>query len=134
MILVDTSVWIALLNGKRGRKIRADSILQFVTCGPVAQEVVQGLRASEWTRSFRETFNEIPRLGDPLSFDIFLQAAEIYSSGRSKGYTIRSSIDCLIAAIAIQNDVPVWHQDRDFTTIAKFTRLRVYDRAGLTLL
>jgi predicted nucleic acid-binding protein len=49
-------------------------------------------------------------------------------------HTIRSSTDCLIAAIAIQNDVPVWHKDRDFTVIAKFTRLRVYHWPGLTLL
>ena len=45
-----------------------------------------------------------------------------------KGITIRSGIDCLIAAIAIENDVPVWHRDRDFVEIAKYTRLRVVDR------
>ena len=86
------------------------------------------------TKSFRESFASIPRLSDPLPFSTFLEAAEIYSHGRRKGYTIRSSTDCLIAAIAIQNDVPVWHKDRDFTAIARFTRLRAYDRPGLTLL
>ena len=84
--------------------------------------------------SFRDSFANIPRLSDPLPFSTFLEAAEIYSHGRRKGYTIRSSADCLIAAIGIQNDVLVWHKDRDFTVIARFTRLRVYDRPGLTLL
>jgi predicted nucleic acid-binding protein len=37
--------------------------------------------------------------------------------------TIRSSADCLIAAIAIANSIPVWHRDRDFSAIAKFTAL-----------
>jgi predicted nucleic acid-binding protein len=36
---------------------------------------------------------------------------------------IRSSADCLIAAIAIANGIPVWHRDRDFATIARFTLL-----------
>jgi hypothetical protein len=84
--------------------------------------------------SFRESFTRIPRLSDPLPFSTFLEAAEIYNFGRRKGYTIRASTDCLIAAIAIQNDVPVWHKDRDFTVIARFTRLRSFDRPGLSVL
>jgi predicted nucleic acid-binding protein len=44
---------------------------------------------------------------------------------------MRSSTGCLIAAIPIQNDVPAWHKDRDFTAIARFTRLRIYGRSGL---
>lgn len=62
----------------------------------------------------------------PLS--IFLEAAEIYAQARRQGYTIRSPIDCLIAAIAIENNVPIWHSDRDFSTIARFTPLRAYYR------
>jgi predicted nucleic acid-binding protein len=49
---------------------------------------------------------------------------EIYHQGRSRGYTIRSSTDCLIAAIALENKVPVWHRDRDVATIARYTPLR----------
>jgi predicted nucleic acid-binding protein len=134
MILVDTSVWIALLNGKMRSEVSSDRALHFATCGPIAQEVLQGLRESPLAAPFRESFGGIPRLSDPLPFSTFLEAAEIYSHGRRKGYTIRSSTDCLIAAIAIQNDVPVWHKDRDFTIIARFTRLRAYDRPGLAAL
>jgi predicted nucleic acid-binding protein len=133
VILADTSVWIGLLNGRLGAHVSADRALNIVTCGPIAQEVLQGLRENPIATSFRESFSGIPRLSDPLPFSIFLEAAEIYSHGRRKGYTIRSSTDCLIAAIAIQNDVPVWHKDRDFTVIAKFTRLRIYRPSGLTL-
>ena len=117
-----------------GAQSSADRTLRYVTCGPIIQEVLQGIREMPLTKSFRESFASIPRLSDPLPFSTFLEAAEIYSHGRRKGYTIRSSTDCLIAAIAIQNDVPVWHKDRDFTAIARFTRLRAYDRPGLTLL
>jgi predicted nucleic acid-binding protein len=133
MILADTSVWIGLLNGRLGAHVSADRTLSLVTCGPIAQEVLQGLRETPLGASFRESFGGIPRLTDPVPFSTYLEAAEIYSHGRRKGYTIRSSTDCLIAAIAIQNDVPVWHKDRDFTVIAKFTRLRIYQPSGLTL-
>ena len=36
-----------------------------------------------------------------------------------------SSTDCLIAAIAIDNGVPVWHKDRDFEAVARYTSLRI---------
>jgi predicted nucleic acid-binding protein len=32
-------------------------------------------------------------------------------------------VDCLIAAIAIDRKIPVWHRDRDFTAIAQYTDL-----------
>jgi predicted nucleic acid-binding protein len=128
MILVDTSVWIELLNGTLAKKLTGDDLLRFVTCGPVAQEVLQGLRTGRTEDSFRDAFLAIPRLSDPLPWNAFLEAAEIYQQGRKKGYTIRSSHDCLIAAIAIANHVPVWHRDRDFSNIARYTRLEVLDR------
>jgi len=123
MILVDTSVWIELLNGHVARTVAPDDLVQFVTSGPVVQEVLQGLRDRPTSEAFREAFLALPRLSDPLPLSLFLEAAEIYRLGRRKGCTIRSSTDCLIAAIAIQNRVPVWHKDRDYTAIARFTSL-----------
>ena len=124
MILVDTSVWIELLTG-RGRRPSADDLLECATCGPVLQEVLQGLRPGAASDVFREAFLALPRLSDPLPSVVFLTAAEIYRDGRRRGYSIRSGVDCLIAAIAIQNRVPVWHHDRDFTTIARYAPLEV---------
>lgn len=126
MILVDTSVWIELLNGRLGARIGEEDLLNFVTCGPVAQEVLQGLGDGPEARQFHDAFLALPVLSDPLPLHLFLGAAEIYQQGRAKGYTIRSSTHCLIAAIAIENNVQVWHRDRDFAALAKFTPLRVY--------
>ena len=123
MILVDTSIWIELLNGRSGFKVSADDLLLFVTCGPVVQEVTQGLKHSAEADSFRRYFGAVPVLSDPVPLMLFHEAADIYRSGRRKGFTIRSSVDCLIAAIAIEHRLPVWHRDRDFGAIAKFTRL-----------
>jgi len=66
-------------------------------------------------------------LCDPLRWSTFLEGARIYQQGRRSGHTIRSSVDCLIAAIAIENDVPVWHRDRDFSNIASYTRLQTLE-------
>ena len=52
-------------------------------------------------------------------------AASIYRACRRIGHTVRSTNDCLIAAIAIRNDVPVLHRDRDYDVIAQITGLRV---------
>jgi predicted nucleic acid-binding protein len=124
MILVDTSVWIEFLNGSLGSRVSEKELLNFATCGPVVQEVLQGLGHDPASEAFREGLLALPILSDPLPNAAFLSAAEIYRLGRAKGYTIRSSTDCLIAAIAIDNGVPVWHKDRDFKSIARFTGLR----------
>jgi predicted nucleic acid-binding protein len=129
MILVDTSVWIEFLAG-RGKRLTHDDLVQFVTCGPILQEVLQGLRPGSASEAFREGFLALLRLNDPLPSHLFLEAAEIYREGRRKGYTVRSSVDSLIAAIAIENSVPVWHRDRDFTVIGEYTPLRIFPTLG----
>jgi predicted nucleic acid-binding protein len=70
----------------------------------------------------------MPCLSDPLPLSTFLEAAEIYRTGRRKGYTIQAAADYLIAAIAIANRVPVWHLNRDFSVIAKYTSLTTIER------
>ena len=127
MILVDTSIWIELLNGRLGNEVTDEHLEQFVTCGPVVQEVLQGIHPSA-ARAFRETFDALPRLCDPLPEKIFVLAAELYRRGRQNAYTIRSSTDCLIAAIALESGVPVWHRDRDFENIARYTELSQMQR------
>ena len=125
MILVDTSIWIELLADKPRRPIREEDLLRFVTCGPVVQEVLQGLKPGLISDAFRSAFLAIPTVCDPVPLALFISAAEIYRQGRRRGITIRSSVDCLIAAIAIDNRVPVWHRDRDFDAIARYTGLEV---------
>jgi predicted nucleic acid-binding protein len=125
LILVDTSIWIKMLNGKLGKNISEQHLFNFMTCGPVTQEVLQGLRPTPRADAFRDAFLALPVLSDPLPKSLFLAASDIYRVGRVKGRMIRSSADCLIAAIAIENGVPVWHRDRDFDAIASFTSLRI---------
>jgi len=125
MILVDTSIWIGLLAGGRP-KVAEEDLANFATCGPVVQELLQGLKPGSPSDAFRQLLLAVPVLGDPVPLSLYLAAADIYRLGRRKGVTIRSSIDCLIAAIAIENRVPVWHRDRDFGAIAAYTALEIF--------
>jgi predicted nucleic acid-binding protein len=54
----------------------------------------------------------------------FRAAAEIHRAVRRTGRTIRSSVDCLIAAIALRHDVELLHKDVDFEVIAEVTELK----------
>ena len=125
MILVDTSIWIELLSGRQ-KSPSEDDLSLLATCAPVLQEVLQGLKPGAASEAFREDFLALPVLSAPVPLALFLAAADIYREGRRKGVTIRSSVDCLIAAIAMENRVPVWHRDRDFTAIARYTSLQMF--------
>lgn len=123
MILVDTSIWIELLAARPRRAIREEDLLRFATCAPIVQEVLQGLKPGLRSDAFSAAFLAIPVLGDPIPLRLFVSAAEIYRQGKRRGITIRSSVDCLIAAIAIDYRVAIWHRDRDFGAIARYTEL-----------
>lgn len=127
MILADTSIWVDFLNGNLGSGVKEETMFRLVTCAPVIQELFQGLRPLPQARVFEDRFLALPRLSDPLPLRLYLEAAEIFRQGRRKGFTIRSSIDCLIASIAIENKVPVWHRDRDFELIARYTSLETFE-------
>jgi predicted nucleic acid-binding protein len=123
MILTDTSIWIDFIVA--GLPIEEKKFRDLVVCGPIVEEVLQGMRPGALIEDFRNRFLALPVVSDPVPMDLFLSAAEIYRQGRRRGLTIHSSMDCLIAAIAIENSIPVWHRDRDFNTIAKYTPLEV---------
>jgi hypothetical protein len=124
MLLVDTSVWIEVFR-KPGR-VRLDRIVDFddvVTCLPVVQEVLQGFRDERAFHTAREAMYALPMVASPLTRPVFDHAIEIYRAARRAGITIRSGVDCLIAACAISQSLTVLHHDRDFDLIAKVSSL-----------
>ena len=83
---------------------------------------------SRWQGS--EKF-EFRRLDEYLASQYYLEATEqtwrqaagIYFNLRRSGITIRSTIDCCIACIAIEAQAVLLHQDRDFEKIAEISPL-----------
>ncbi len=53
---------------------------------------------------------------DPI--ESYKEAARMYFDCRRAGITIRSAMDCLIARTAIEHDLLLLHDDRDFENMA----------------
>ena len=126
MTLVDTSVWIACF--RRSDPLDLESILEldeWVTCLPVIQEVLQGFDDQRAFRIAREALFALPIVESPLTAATFEQAIDLYRSARRAGFTIRSSVDCLIAACALRNSLTIAHRDRDFGSLARIAALDV---------
>jgi hypothetical protein len=128
VVLVDTSLWIEVF--RRGEPLELASVIdidEVVTCLPVIQEVLQGFRDETAFRTARESMLALPIVESPLRAEVFEQAVELYRAARREGLTIRSSTDCLIAACALRNGLPVLHHDRDFPLLARVSGLQASD-------
>jgi hypothetical protein len=125
VILVDTSVWIEVF--RRARPLDLESVASFdevVTCLPVIQEVLQGFANEAAFRTAREAMLALPRVESPLSEPVVLEAVALHRSARRVGLTVRSSVDCLVAACALRHDLDVLHRDRDYAALAQVSPLR----------
>jgi predicted nucleic acid-binding protein len=131
MILVDTSVLIDFLKGndcKETRKLKKilKQKIPFGITSFIYQEVLQGAK-SQQEYSLLKSYLETQHFIHPLhSVETYAQAAKIYCECRRMGITIRSSIDCLIAQIAIEHDLLLLHNDSDFKAIARVFSLKFY--------
>ena len=124
MLLLDTSVWIEVFRKPARFDLREIGGLDaVVTCLPVVQEVLQGFREESAFRAAREAMWAIQCIESPLSRERFDEAAALYRAARRAGLTVRSSVDCLIAACAVRHGVTVLHHDRDFTALAAVSPL-----------
>lgn len=125
MILVDTSVWIEVFRPRRPLDLeRVVDFDEIATCLPVIQEVLQGFREESAHRLARDAMFSLPIVESPLRADVFAEAVDLYRGARRSGLTVRSSVDCLIAACAIRHDLEVLHRDRDFAALARVSPLR----------
>jgi len=121
-VLVDTSVWIDFFRGVASDQVATleECIRQredICCCGFVLTEVLQGIRDEKEFGATKRLFDGLVYLADDRS--TFEFGAAIYRELRRQGATIRSPIDCLIAAIVVQHGVNLLESDRDF----QFNRL-----------
>ncbi|HEV8611843.1 MAG TPA: PIN domain-containing protein [Thermoanaerobaculia bacterium] len=120
-ILVDTSVWADFFNGYPSAQEKSLSRLiagddEIFTCGVVVAEVFQGLRRDKGRAEIVRLFRELVFV-EPSGMDTYLRAADVYRTLRRRGVTVRSTIDCLIAVVAEENECDVLARDRDLQTI-----------------
>jgi hypothetical protein len=130
VIVVDTSVWIDVLNDTPAPQ--AQRCVQLIESGqPIAltdvilAEVLQGLRSDREAARVERHLRAFPilRLED---LDDFVLAARLYRAARRAGVTIRKTLDCLIAAPCVRTGAPLLHADQDFDRLATCTPLRIW--------
>ena len=126
MILIDTSILVAVLRDRSGD--RAKMVLdtagdrEIVLSRFAELELLMGATdEADWQRL--SAYISTRKLLEPTKLT-WRGAAHIYVDLRRKGFTVRSSIDCCIAQLAIENEIELLHNDRDFDVIASATPLK----------
>jgi hypothetical protein len=129
MILVDTSVWIDYFNGVSTKQTDTlDRILseQTVLLGDIIlTEILQGFDSDKDFRLAKQALDPLDCVhlgGKPLA----LKAASNFRFLRSKGITIRKTVDMLIGSWCIEHNVELLHCDKDFDQIATQLPLQIF--------
>ncbi len=129
LVIVDTSVWVRYL---RDTKCIETTILDIllgndkVLLIPILfQEILQGINSENEYQKIIGLLDSLKQYNENIK-PISILAANIYRLGKKKGFTIRKSNDCLIAAYSIFLDASILHLDRDFGNISKYTSLKIY--------
>lgn len=129
MTVVDTTVWVDFFRDAPSWQtahlvdlIEADEAVLLTDV--VLTEILQGLRTEADVRRVERRLAafDVARLE---SLEDFRRAAGLYRRARRAGYTIRRTLDCLIASVCIRDQVELLHADADFDHLAACTPLRV---------
>lgn len=139
MILVDSSVWIDLINGTDGPHTAALHALisdnQDVCLTEInVMEVLRGIRDDLLFQKVKRSLLRFPIL-PATGLDIHVAAANLYRKARRGGVTVNSTFDCLITQIAIEYKASILSKDNDFKRLAEIEpSLKIADpQAILTL-
>ena len=122
MVLIDTSVLIPILKDVRTAETEkfeeiVEKGIPYGICNYVYQELLQGVR----------TENQFGILKDYLDtqrfYDLrdgresYANAAKMFYKCQKAGITIRKGVDLIIAQIAVENNLRLLHNDKDFTQL-----------------
>ena len=132
MVLVDTSVWIDYFNGTdTSQSTQLDELLgsgRILIGDLILAELLQGFASDRDYRRARELLLDLP-YADLVGKAVSLSAAENYRKLRTRGITIRKTIDMIIGTYCLLNDHELLHSDRDFDAFEQNLGLRVYGRS-----
>lgn len=128
-VLVDTSAWVEYLRGTGSSYntwIR-EAIAQERPLGwtdPVLCELTAGARSSERALELRGLLMRGP-MHPVAGLQDWEDAATLHRTARARGLTVRSTIDCLIAAVALRTGNPILAVDRDYEALAQVSELEL---------
>ncbi len=131
MILVDTSILIDYFRGVENKATQSfntilDKNLPFGINHLIFLEVLQGSRTEKDYKTLKKYLDSQVFYELENGKDSYAEAAQMYLKLRKNGVTV-STIDCLIATIAIENELFLLHNDKDFTRISRHFPLKIWD-------
>jgi predicted nucleic acid-binding protein len=132
MILVDTSVLIDFFKGVQNpAEVRFKAILEqdipFGITSLIYQEVLQGAKSEKEYAGLKEYLSSQRFFHPQDPLETFAAAAGIYFRCRKKGISVGSTVDCVIAQIAIENELLLLHNDRHFEAMAAVAPLKFFN-------
>jgi hypothetical protein len=128
MVIIDTTVWIDYLRGAENPETRwLERELQRQRLGLtdlILCEVLQGIPEGALFGQVRDHLLKF-RVFQTGGTDLAIAAAQNFRNLRQRGYTVRKTIDCLIATHCLQEGHELLHRDRDFDPFEKVLGLAV---------
>lgn len=128
MIVADTSAWIDYLRGVDAPHTAAlDYELdrnRIVTGDLIIAEFLQGFRKEKDYLAAKKIMDSL-EYRDFVGKHVALCSARNFRLLRSKGVTVRKTIDVIIATFCIESGFPLIHNDRDFDPMEKHIGLKV---------
>ncbi len=132
-LIVDSTIWIDFFNKRISNQtahlknllIKRMATSPIIIIPVIMQEVLQGIENDPFFNIVKEDLEGL----DYLYYEPYenaIKAAQLYRYLRKKGVTVNKANDCLIASICIENNLPLFHNDKDFDNIAKYTSLKIY--------
>lgn len=122
MIVVDTSVWIGWIRREQTDAVSKLELLidkDVIILGDlILFEILQGARDDLHAKRLERVLARY-RSADMLNRRLAVVVASNYRLLRTKGITTRSAADLMIGTWCIENNVPLLHNDRDFTPMVE---------------
>ena len=128
MVIVDTTVWIDYFQGVENPETewlnteldrQRLGLTDIILC-----EVLQGVRDDVVATVVERRLLNL-EVFDTGGVAVAREAARNYRALRSRGHTVRKTIDCLIATFCLRGQHSLLHRDRDFDPFEKFLELSV---------
>ncbi|WP_297212673.1 MULTISPECIES: type II toxin-antitoxin system VapC family toxin [Thermodesulfovibrio] len=128
MLIVDTSVWIDFLRGEKTNACKTlreliNSEEEIYITEIILTEILQGIKDDKLYNLTKEYLLYFPVL-KPKGIETYIRASEIFRSCKKQGNTVRKTIDCIIASIAVENKATIIHKDMDFEKIKESLELK----------
>jgi predicted nucleic acid-binding protein len=124
MVLIDTSILIGYFKGIKEEPyemldLLIDQNIPLGICNHIYQEVLQGSRNEKEFGILKQYLNAMDFYDVRYGRKSYENAAKLYYKCRKTGITPRSTVDLIIAQIAIDNELLLFHNDRDFVLMAQ---------------